>query len=70
MRRRSEFSDTTGVGHVSEVADAELPHAPGGCPFQAWSVSEILRVERRVLAVARGAAAIVWRPRATSAVTP
>jgi glycogen debranching enzyme len=44
-----------GVGHVSEVADAEPPHAPGGCPFQAWSVSELLRVERRVLAAGRGA---------------
>jgi predicted glycogen debranching enzyme len=38
-----------GVGHVSEVADAEPPHEPGGCPFQAWSVSELLRVEREIL---------------------
>jgi predicted glycogen debranching enzyme len=44
-----------GVGHVSEVADAEPPHAPGGCPFQAWSVSELLRMERRVLGAGRGA---------------
>jgi len=35
-----------GVGHVSEVLDAEPPHTPGGCPFQAWSVSELLRVQR------------------------
>jgi len=40
----------TGVGHVSEVADAESPHAPGGCPFQAWSLGELLRLDRVVLA--------------------
>jgi len=38
-----------GIGHVSEVADAEAPHRPGGCPFQAWSVSELLRLDRVVL---------------------
>ncbi len=38
-----------GLGHISEVADAEAPHAPGGCPFQAWSVGELLRLELEVL---------------------
>lgn len=33
-----------GIGHVSEIADAEPPFTPRGCPFQAWSVSELLRV--------------------------
>ena len=33
-----------GIGHVSEIADAETPHTPRGCPFQAWSVSELLRI--------------------------
>ena len=33
-----------GIGHVSEIADAEAPHTPRGCPFQAWSVSELLRI--------------------------
>jgi predicted glycogen debranching enzyme len=37
-----------GLGHVSEVADAESPHTPGGCPFQAWSVGELLRLEAQV----------------------
>jgi predicted glycogen debranching enzyme len=32
-----------GIGSVSEVADAEPPHTPGGCPWQAWSVAEPLR---------------------------
>ncbi|MEY2932459.1 MAG: hypothetical protein RL033_3208, partial [Pseudomonadota bacterium] len=38
-----------GVGHISELADADAPHEARGCPFQAWSVSELLRVERQVL---------------------
>ncbi|HEY0467038.1 MAG TPA: amylo-alpha-1,6-glucosidase, partial [Polyangiaceae bacterium] len=33
-----------GIGHVSEIADAEAPHTPRGCPFQAWSVSELVRI--------------------------
>jgi len=39
-----------GLGHVSEIADAEQPFEPRGCPFQAWSVGEVLRVVRTVLA--------------------
>jgi predicted glycogen debranching enzyme len=42
--------DEAGLGHVSEVADGDAPHAPGGCPFQAWSLGECLRLERVVLA--------------------
>jgi glycogen debranching enzyme len=41
-----------GVGHISEIADAEPPHTPRGCPFQAWSVGEALRLDRVVLGVA------------------
>jgi predicted glycogen debranching enzyme len=39
-----------GLGHVSEIADAEPPHTPRGCPFQAWSVGETLRLAVTVLA--------------------
>jgi predicted glycogen debranching enzyme len=39
-----------GLGHVSEVADGDAPHTPGGCPFQAWSLGELLRLDRVVLA--------------------
>lgn len=39
-----------GRGHVSEIADAEAPHTPRGSPFQAWSLGELIRLERRVLA--------------------
>jgi predicted glycogen debranching enzyme len=33
-----------GVGQISEIFDAEPPHSPRGCPAQAWSVAEVLRV--------------------------
>jgi len=32
-----------GLGSVSETADGAAPHAATGCPFQAWSVAEVLR---------------------------
>ncbi|HWG98238.1 MAG TPA: amylo-alpha-1,6-glucosidase [Pilimelia sp.] len=35
-----------GLGSVSETADAQAPHAATGCPFQAWSVAEVLRARR------------------------
>jgi predicted glycogen debranching enzyme len=41
-----------GLGHVSEITDAERPHTPRGCPFQAWSLAELLRLDRVVLATA------------------
>ncbi|WP_323989814.1 amylo-alpha-1,6-glucosidase [Nguyenibacter sp. L1] len=44
--------ETAGLGHVSEVADGDPPHVPGGCPFQAWSLGELIRIER-MLADAR-----------------
>lgn len=44
-----------GIGHVSEIADADAPHAPRGCPFQAWSVGEALRLDLQVLRRARPA---------------
>jgi glycogen debranching enzyme len=33
-----------GIGSVSETTDGAPPHAATGCPFQAWSVAELLRV--------------------------
>jgi predicted glycogen debranching enzyme len=32
-----------GLGSVSEIFDGDPPHAPRGCPAQAWSVAETLR---------------------------
>ncbi|GMU92219.1 MAG: 4-alpha-glucanotransferase [Candidatus Hydrogenedentota bacterium] len=41
--------DHAGLGHISEIADADPPHTPRGCPFQAWSVGEALRLHYDVL---------------------
>ena len=41
--------DEAGLGHISEIADATAPHTPRGCPFQAWSVGEALRLDQVVL---------------------
>lgn len=38
--------DRAGLDHISEVADGDAPHTPGGAPFQAWSLGELLRIER------------------------
>jgi predicted glycogen debranching enzyme len=35
-----------GLGSVSETVDGDPPHAATGCPFQAWSVAELLRLIR------------------------
>lgn len=40
-----------GIGHVSEVFSGDT-RVPGGCPFQAWSVAELLRAH--VLAERQG----------------
>ena len=37
-----------GLGHISELADAEGGE-PRGCPFQAWSLGEFLRLSLVVL---------------------
>lgn len=36
-----------GVGQISEIFDGDFPHAPRGCPAQAWSVAEVMRVTRQ-----------------------
>jgi predicted glycogen debranching enzyme len=35
-----------GQGSISEIFDGNAPHLPRGCPAQAWSVAEVLRVWR------------------------
>jgi predicted glycogen debranching enzyme len=42
--------DEAGLDHVSEIADGDPPYTPNGCPFQAWSVGELLRLDQIVLA--------------------
>jgi predicted glycogen debranching enzyme len=38
--------DEFGLGSISETADGDAPNAATGCPFQAWSVAELLRARR------------------------
>lgn len=44
-----EHLHEAGLGHISEITDAEAPYTPRGCPFQAWSLGELLRLEHVVL---------------------
>ena len=36
--------ESFGLGHLCEIADGDPPHTPRGCPFQAWSLGELLRM--------------------------
>ena len=40
--------DLSGLNHLPEIADAEPPYTPRGCPFQAWSLGEILRLKLKI----------------------
>ncbi len=44
-----EHLNVAGLGHISEIADADAPHTPRGCPWQAWSVAEALWLDQVVL---------------------
>jgi len=44
-----ENLDPHHIGHLPEIAEGDAPHAPRGCPFQAWSVGEALRLDLVVL---------------------
>ena len=41
---RSHYASASLGGHLAEIADADPPHDARGCPFQAWSVGEVIRV--------------------------
>ncbi len=43
------------LGHIPEIVDGSSPHQPRGCDAQAWSVSEVYRVWRRLNHDAEGA---------------
>ena len=42
--------DISSQNYAPGIVGAALPHTPRGCPFQAWSLGEILRLDRIVLA--------------------
>lgn len=46
LSRLRRHLTSAGLGHISELADADPPHAPRGCPFQAWSLGEFCRLQR------------------------
>ena len=41
--------EIAGLGHLSEICEGGSPHTPVGCPFQAWSLAELIRIDRVVL---------------------
>jgi predicted glycogen debranching enzyme len=38
------MDDTAAIGQISEIFEGDEPHRPVGCPAQAWSVAEVLRL--------------------------
>lgn len=44
IERFAEHLSEAGIGTCSEIFDGNHPFRPHGCPAQAWSVAEILRV--------------------------
>ena len=43
LKNAKEMLTEFGLGGVAEVYDGDGPQQPNGCPWQAWSVSELLR---------------------------
>lgn len=43
LRGIESHMDDAGLNTISEVFDGDIPHKPGGCISQAWSVAEITR---------------------------
>ncbi|MCG7937816.1 MAG: amylo-alpha-1,6-glucosidase [Candidatus Thiodiazotropha lotti] len=43
-----------GLGHVSEIFDADPPHRPRGAPAQAWSVATVLVAWQRLQQIING----------------
>ncbi len=41
--------NSAGLGHLPEISDGDEPYQPNGCPFQAWSLGEALRLDQQVL---------------------
>lgn len=39
-----EQMGVSSIGQLHEIYEAESPHRPDGCPAQAWSVAEVLRL--------------------------
>jgi predicted glycogen debranching enzyme len=44
LRPLIEHMEQNCIGQIAEIFEAEEPHRPAGCPAQAWSVAEVLRM--------------------------
>jgi predicted glycogen debranching enzyme len=40
----SHMKDEGAIGQIAEIFDGDAPHRPVGCPAQAWSIAEVLRI--------------------------
>ncbi|MFZ1982973.1 MAG: amylo-alpha-1,6-glucosidase [Desulfatitalea sp.] len=43
-----QLINTHCVGHVPEIVDGDAPHTHWSCDAQAWGVSEVLRVWKKL----------------------
>ena len=66
LRPLLDHLEAAGLGHISEIADAEASHTPRGCPWQAWSVGEALWLDQVVLAEPGNSARLVKPVRKSS----
>jgi len=55
-----------GLGSISEIFDGDAPHTPRGCPAQAWSVGEALRIWKACTVPAKKKTYKVVTPRTKS----
>jgi predicted glycogen debranching enzyme len=62
--------DLAGLGHISEIADGDPPFTPRGCPFQAWSLGEALRLDLVVLATDGAPACVSASPASNASPVP
>ena len=44
----SRLGSLNSLGNWAEIMDGTAPHLPKGCPAQAWSASELLRLVGQV----------------------
>ena len=42
---RKVLFESGAIGNISEIYDSKLPYNPGGTVAQAWSVSEVMKLE-------------------------
>jgi predicted glycogen debranching enzyme len=40
----THMNDEGAIGQIAEIFDGDAPHRPVGCPAQAWSIAEVLRI--------------------------